>query len=98
MTDAPALFDDADVLAETILREVGTNIVLALPLGLGKAIYVANALYSRAAADRSIRLKIFTALTLERPQSGSELERRFIHDHVPAPRHARRQGSSQNSG
>ena len=78
MTAAPALFDNADVLAETIVREVGSNIVLALPLGLGKAIDVANALYARASADRSIRLKIFTALTLERPQSGSELERRFI--------------------
>ena len=78
MTGAPALFDNADLLAETIVREVGTNIVLALPLGLGKAIHVANALYARAAADRSIRLKIFTALTLERPQSRNELERRFI--------------------
>ena len=78
MTRPPALFDDADVLAEAIVREVGTNIVLALPLGLGKANHVANALYARAVADRSIRLRIFTALTLERPQSGSELERRFI--------------------
>jgi acyl-CoA hydrolase len=78
MTGAPALFANADLLAEAIVREVGTNIVLALPLGLGKAIHVANALYARAAADRSIRLKIFTALTLERPQSRNEFERRFI--------------------
>lgn len=78
MTRAPALFHNADVLAEAIVREVGTNIVLALPLGLGKANDVANALYARAAAERSIRLKIFTALTLERPQSRNELERRFI--------------------
>ena len=78
MTKTPALFDNADVLAETIVREVGTSIVLALPLGLGKATHVANALYARAVAERSIRLKIFTALTLERPQTGSELERRFL--------------------
>jgi hypothetical protein len=65
MTGTPALFDNADLLAETIVREVGTNIVLALPLGLGKAIHVANALYARAAADRSIRLKIFTALSAD---------------------------------
>ena len=44
ITRTSALFDNADVLAETIVREVGTNIVLALPLGLGKAIHVANAL------------------------------------------------------
>ena len=44
----------------------------------GDSTHVANALYARAVADRSIRLEIFTALTLERPQIGNELERRFI--------------------
>jgi acyl-CoA hydrolase len=78
MTQTPALFDNPDVLAQTIVREVGRNIVLALPLGLGKGTHVANALYAIAVAEHSIRLKIFTALTLERPRSGSELERRFI--------------------
>ncbi len=71
-------FGDADQLAEAIVREVGSKIVLALPLGLGKANHVANALYRRAAADPSIKLTIFTALTLEKPRGGSELERRFI--------------------
>jgi hypothetical protein len=78
MTAAPQWFDDVDALAEAIVREAGTEIVLALPLGLGKAIHVANALYARAAADRSIRLTIFTALTLEKPKPGDELERRFL--------------------
>jgi acyl-CoA hydrolase len=73
-----ALFTNADALAEDVLRRVGKNIVLALPLGLGKATHIANALYARAAADRSIRLRIFTALTLEKPRYGSELERRFL--------------------
>src|SRR5690606_3606759 len=75
---APAIFTDPDKLAETIIRKVGKTIVLALPLGLGKANHVANALYARAARGRSIRLNIFTALTLEAPSSGSEIERRFI--------------------
>ena len=78
MTRTPAIFDDAAVLAETIVREVGTNIVQALPLGLRKANHVANALYERAATDRFITLKILTALTLERPQSESELGCRFL--------------------
>jgi acyl-CoA hydrolase len=69
---------DADSVAEAIIREAGTNIVLGLPLGLGKANHIANALYERAAADRSINLTIFTALTLEKPKAKSELERRFI--------------------
>lgn len=74
----PVRWSDPDALAEAIVREVGTEIVLGLPLGLGKANHVANALYARAAADRSISLRIFTALTLSRPQFSSELERRFL--------------------
>ena len=60
-----ALFDDPARLADAIVEKVGKTIVLALPLGLGKANHIANALYAKAAADPSIRLTIFTALTLE---------------------------------
>lgn len=69
---------DANSAADAIIAEVGKNIVLGLPLGLGKANHIANALYARAAADRSIRLTIFTALTLEKPRAKSELEHRFL--------------------
>jgi acyl-CoA hydrolase len=75
---APTTFDDAARLADAIIERTGKTIVLALPLGLGKANHIANALYARAAADRSIRLTIFTALTLEAPHARSELERRFL--------------------
>jgi acyl-CoA hydrolase len=75
---APAPFDSADRLADAIIARVGKRIVLALPLGLGKANHVANALFARAVADPSISLRIFTALTLTKPHPGSELERRFI--------------------
>ncbi|HEX3673568.1 MAG TPA: acetyl-CoA hydrolase/transferase C-terminal domain-containing protein [Rhizomicrobium sp.] len=67
-----------DGIAEDILRAVGPRIVLALPLGLGKANHIANALYGRAVADPSIHLTIFTALTLEKPHYGNDLERRFL--------------------
>jgi len=68
----------AETLVDDVLKEVGRDIVLGLPLGLGKANTVANAFFARAAQDRSIRLRIFTALTLEAPKPGSELERRFM--------------------
>jgi acyl-CoA hydrolase len=74
----PAQFDSADRLADAIIARVGKTIVLAMPLGLGKANHVANALFARAAADPSLSLRIFTALTLEKPHPSSELERRFI--------------------
>jgi acyl-CoA hydrolase len=74
----PAQFDSADRLADAIIERVGKTIVLAMPLGLGKANHVANALFTRAVADSRIRLRIFTALTLEKPRPGLGLERRFI--------------------
>ncbi len=61
-----------------MIARVGKNIVLGLPLGLGKANHVANALFARAVADYSISLCIFTGLTLEKPRGKSELERRFF--------------------
>src|SRR5437763_14265564 len=71
-------WDSAEALADAIVRELNGDIVLGLPLGLGKANHIANALYTRAAADPSIRLHIYTALTLEKPSFHSELERRFL--------------------
>ncbi len=81
----PVRFQDPDQIAEAIVSRVGKRIVLALPLGLGKANHVANALYARAAADPSIHLRIFTALTLERPRPRSELRAAL---HRPALRPA----------
>src|ERR1700736_5314141 len=74
----PKLFSDPEAIAEDIIRDVGTNLVVGLPLGLGKANHVINALYARAAADRSINLTLFSALTLEKPKPNNLLERRFI--------------------
>ncbi|HMM92890.1 acetyl-CoA hydrolase/transferase C-terminal domain-containing protein, partial [Bradyrhizobium sp.] len=74
----PKLFSDPEAIAENIIRDVGTDLVVGLPLGLGKANHVVNALYARAVADRSIKLTLFSALTLEKPHPSSLLERRFI--------------------
>ncbi len=74
----PVYFDDVEQIVDAIIAVVGRRIVLALPLGLGKANHVANALFQRAAKNPEIELRIMTALTLEKPQGGSELERRFL--------------------
>ena len=74
----PKLFSDPEAIAEDIIRDVGTDLVVGLPLGLGKANHIVNALYARAAADRSIKLTFFSALTLEKPRPSNLLERRFI--------------------
>ena len=74
----PKTFTDPEAIADDIIRDVGRKLVVGLPLGLGKANHIVNALYARAAADRSIDLTFFSALTLEKPKPGNLLESRFI--------------------
>jgi hypothetical protein len=74
----PQKFTDPARVAEAIVEKAGKKIVMALPLGLGKANHIANALFAQAAADPSIHLTIFTALTLEPPHPKSDLEHRFF--------------------
>src|SRR5262252_4897765 len=74
----PKLFSDAEAIAGEIIRDVGKRLVVGLPLGLGKANHIVNALYARAAAERSIDLTFFSALTLEKPKPSNLLEARFI--------------------
>jgi acyl-CoA hydrolase len=74
----PRLFDDVAECVENTLTRVGSNIVLALPLGIGKPNPLANEFYRRARRDSSLTLKIFTALSLRAPQWRGDLERRFL--------------------
>jgi acyl-CoA hydrolase len=74
----PQTFDDVAECVESTLARVGPQIVLALPLGVGKPNPLANEFYRRARRDPAIKLKIFTALSLRAPQWNSELERRFL--------------------
>ncbi|MCV0396733.1 MAG: acetyl-CoA hydrolase [Rhizobiaceae bacterium] len=74
----PVILSSADAVADRIVEALEGRIVLGLPLGLGKANRIANALYRRAAADPAIRLDIYTALTLEPPSWSSDLECRFV--------------------
>ncbi len=70
--------DNASDLVDDLVSRVGREIVLGLPVGIGKAVHVANALYERALADSSLQLTIFTALTLEVPRPRGDLEARFL--------------------
>ena len=68
----------AEETAQTIVARLGKTIVLGLPIGIGKATQIADALYDMARQDASLSLTIFTGLTLETPTGGSELERRLL--------------------
>lgn len=78
MAGGPTVLNDAAAVANRIVERTGGDIRLALPLGLGKANTITNALTDLALDDRSIHLQIFTALTLRRPGADSDLQARFL--------------------
>lgn len=72
------IYQDSRTLARDIFAHLGSALEVGLPLGIGKATHVINALFEEAEKDRSLTLDILTALTLERPRASSELEARFL--------------------
>ncbi|MFC6655237.1 acetyl-CoA hydrolase/transferase C-terminal domain-containing protein [Roseibium salinum] len=74
----PSVDSAADDVARRIIDQTGGRIRLALPLGLGKANGIVNALTRAACADPQISLTILTALTLQRPAAKAGLKRRFL--------------------
>ncbi len=74
----PQLHTDVREAARAIFDELDGHVVMGLPLGLGKPVHFANALYQLAAEDPQVHLEIFTALTLQPPSPGSGLGAKFL--------------------
>ena len=70
--------DHLQPIVERAIVEVGPHLVLGLPLGLGKPNRLINAFYERARQDKSIRLDIVTALSLDPPTASHWLEKRLM--------------------
>ena len=70
-------FNDADAAARAIADRVGPDIRIAMPIGIGKPVLLLNALYRLVEGNASLKLTIFTGLTLTRPRFRSTLEARF---------------------
>jgi acyl-CoA hydrolase len=69
---------ELEMVVDRILAEAGESVAIAAPLGLGKPNRLLNAIYRRFRDDPSRRLVIHTALSLDPPAPGSDLERRFL--------------------
>ncbi len=59
---------------ERTIATVGRDLVMGVPLGLGKPVQLVNAFYRRVASDPGLTLQIYTALSLEKPVPGSPIE------------------------
>jgi acyl-CoA hydrolase len=71
-------YADVEAIVDEIIDELGTEIVVGAPLGLGKANHILNELTRRAVENPDIDLTVWTALTLSTPDWSSELERRLV--------------------
>lgn len=78
----PLICNEVEAGVEEIIRRVGKTLVLGLPLGLGKPVQLVNALFRRACKDPAIKLRILTALSLEKPVGASPLEKAFLEPFV----------------
>jgi len=72
------LFQDVDECVEDALRTVGNEVIVGLPIAVGKPTHIANTLYRKAQQNSNIRLTLCSGLTLQTPKWKSDLERRFF--------------------
>jgi len=71
-------WQQATELADHLLQTHNGHLTVAMPLGLGKANHLINALYQQVSADPSTSLTILTALSLQTPQPKPGLEKHFF--------------------
>lgn len=74
----PLTIDSIAAAVDVVLDTVKGDIVLGIPLGIGKPNPLVNALYRRIKANPKRKLTIVTALSLEKPVGKSDLERHFL--------------------
>ena len=74
----PNLYSDLDSCINDLMDFAGERIVIGTPLGIGKPNALLNSLYRRVKADPSRKLRILTALSLQKPQTSSALEEAFL--------------------
>lgn len=71
-------YSDLKECADQIINDLHRDICMGIPLGIGKPVQLVNEIYRRAKEDPSIKLKIMTALSLERPTPKPGLESKFL--------------------
>ena len=78
MTGTPEYIASVEACVDRIVAHARGDLRLGAPLGLGKPNVLLNEVYARALHDPTLRLTLFTALSLARPTPKSDLERRFL--------------------
>ncbi|WP_254427266.1 acetyl-CoA hydrolase/transferase C-terminal domain-containing protein [Rhodanobacter sp. C01] len=71
-------YSDTEACAHYLADELGPDLRIAAPLGLGKPHGLLNALYRLTGTDPARSLRLYTALSLTQPQPAPGLEKRFL--------------------
>ena len=74
--------DTLEAAVDAVLTRIDGTINLGVPLGIGKPNPFVNALYRRIKATPQRRMRILTALSLQRPRGNSSLEKHFLEPFV----------------
>jgi acyl-CoA hydrolase len=72
------IYKDPDDCIVPIIEKIGNEIVIAVPLGLGKPVQLLNAFYNYSKHHPHIQLTLLTALSLIRPIIKNDLEKRLV--------------------
>jgi acyl-CoA hydrolase len=75
---APLFMDSMEAAVDHVLDTIPGDIVLGIPLAVGKPNPFVNALYRRIKANPARKLRIITALSLIKPVGKSDLEKHFL--------------------
>ncbi len=74
----PLFIDSLEAAVDHVLDTIPGDIVLGIPLAVGKPNPFVNALYRRIKANPARKLRIITALSLIKPVGKSDLEQHFL--------------------
>ncbi len=74
----PLMIDSVKAAVDHVLEVIPGDIVLGIPLAIGKPNTFVNELYRRIKANPARKLRIITALSLIKPVGKSDLEQHFL--------------------
>jgi acyl-CoA hydrolase len=77
-TGSTRYVDQPQACVDHCVSTLGQRLIVGAPLALGKPNHLVNAFYTHARAHPELRLSLFTALSLNPPQPGGGLQRRFL--------------------
>jgi acyl-CoA hydrolase len=72
------ILDDVKKAVDELIKYVGKDLRIGMPIGLGKPVLVLNEIYRRVKEDPNMSLVIMSALPLEKPKGNSDIERRLL--------------------